>query len=90
MLGGGVLLGGDMSQRELNASVGTLRNSRAIRDQLQTELSPCSSSNGPGVFLIFWVTSFSSFGRRSTYNLDRKGIPLFRMNRTRFLVLPKK
>ncbi len=74
MMGGGVLDGG-ISQRELNASVGTLRDSRATWYQLQTELSPCSSSNGPGVFLIFGVTSFSMFGRRSTYNLDRKGIP---------------
>jgi hypothetical protein len=52
MMGGGVL-GRDMSQRELNASVGTLHNGRATWDQLQTELSPCSSSNGPGAFSVF-------------------------------------
>ncbi len=52
MLGGGVL-GGDISQREINASVGILRNSRATWDQLQTDLSPCSSSNGPGAFSVF-------------------------------------
>jgi hypothetical protein len=52
MMGGGVL-DGDLSQREINASVGTLRNSRATWDQLQTELSPCFNSDGSGTFLIF-------------------------------------